>query len=392
MSPNATANMTVVNGVTPSAVQILDKFLEAHPTVKLINIQVVDICGSLRLRVVPVQAFRKTLQGDGIHPGSGSVADLVCPPDNAIIFEILPYIIPKGYLKYETSTLRMCHDSANLRNTASVMCSIDLMDMDARTLLKRTVADAEAHHKLNFLVGHELEFYFMELDRKTGPREGDKGLHNSAILNRSRYWPVLNEIVVALAEEGIYVIELHKEYAPHQFEIALPPYDPVESVDILVYTRGLIRDIAYRHNLVATFYPEPVPKSWGEDYHHNGAHIHISANCSENNNTSFEPDQFLGGLLSHTPALCAIGHSSVDSYGRIEHGGFGAGSFVSWGTNNRSTSVRLVSKNHWEVRFNDGCSNPYLMLMGIISAGLDFKPLTLKEIKRKFANFALFDS
>lgn len=377
--------MALTNGTYPSSpnIQILDDFVASHPCVKLIHIQYIDLSGVFRSRLVPLQTLRETLQNNGVHPGSGSIADLAMPSDNAILEEIVPYIIPVGQIKPDVSTIRMCHDSANLGNTASVIANVDIMDLDARALLQKTVAEAESQHGLTFKVGLELEFCFMEKDRSTVPAEQQHGLHNSAILSRSRYWPVLNEIVAALAEEGIYAIECHKEYEPAQFEIALQPSDPVRAVDICMYTRELIRDISYRHGLIATFYPSPF--AGGVDMP-SGAHVHISATPSTSA-SSFEPDQFLGGLLSHIPALCAIGMPSVDSYGRTAHGTFGCGSFVAWGTNNRSTAIRKVSNDHWEVRCNDGCSNLYMMVVGIIAAGLDAKPLTLKDIDSKCAPF-----
>lgn len=371
--------MAMTNGVHPSSpeVQILDDFLASHPSVKLVNIQYVDLCGAFRSRLVPIQTLRHSLlENDGVHPGSGTVADLVMPSDNAILGELLPYIIPTGKIRPDVSTIRKCHDSAGIGNTASVMANVDIMDLDPRALLQKKVAEAETEHGVKFKVGLELEFCFLEADRSTLPAPQQMGLHNGAILSRSRYWPVLNEITAALAEEGIYVIESHKEYEPTQFEIALPPYDPVQAVDICMYTRELIRDVSYRHGLVATFYPDPLP---GTGHMGNGAHVHISA-TSMISTSSFDPEQFLGGLLSHITALCAIGMPSVDSYLRAADGTFGCGAYVAWGTNNRFTTVRKVSNNHWEVRSNDGCANLYLMVLGIIAAGLDAKPLTLKDI------------
>ena len=379
--------MTITNGITNGdtrpAVQSLDAFLASHPEVKLINMQYLDLSAVMRSRIVPVETLRKTLEGDGYHLGSGSVADMCLPSDNAIIEEIVPHIIPKGRLIPDVSTLRMCYDSAKLGNTAVVFASLEMdgLDLDPRVLLKRTVAAAEEEHGLKFLVGHEIEFCFMEMDRSKAPLEQQMGLHNGSFTSRSRYWPVLNEILVALAEEGLFAIEAHKEYGPTQFEIALPPYPPVESVDVLLYARELIKDIAYRHGLIATIYPHAFAAAAG---HHetNGQRIHISATPAKES-SSFDPDQFLGGLLSHIPALCAIGMASVDSYGRTARGHFGCGDFVAYGTNNRSTAIRLVSKNHWELRCVDATSNPYLMIAGMISAGLDSKPLTLEDIDSK---------
>lgn len=375
--------MAAVNGNTPSAVQKFDDFLKKYPSVKLVHIQYLDLSAIVRSRLVPVQSFRQTLKGDGVHPGSGSIAEGGFPSSNGILPELLEYLLPTAKIIPDINTIRFSYDSARLNNTATVIADIvpnaGLPKLDARGLLVETVAKAKEANNLTFLVGHELEFCFMERDRTTIPTDRQLGLHNSSITSRSRYWPVLNEIIVAFAEQDINVIEAHKEYDPNQFEIALPPLPPVESADLLVYARELIRDIAYRHELHVSFYPDPFPDN---AHQLNGAHVHISATPT-NNSSSFNPDEFLGGLLSHVPALCGIGMTSVDSYGRADANGIGVGARVAWGTNNRSTAIRLVTKNHWEVRCSDSSSNPYLLTAAIIAAGLDKKPLTYKEIDSK---------
>lgn len=375
--------MAVVNGTIPSAVQKLDEFLHKYPSVKLVHIQYADLSAVIRSRLVPVQTFRQTISSSGRHPGSGSIADTGMPSSNAITPELLVNVMPTAKIVPDVSSLRLSYDSANLGNTATVLADIipdaGLIDVDARSLLARTVSNAKENQNLTFLVGHELEFYFMERDGSV-PADTQVGLHNSSITSRSRYWPVLNEVLVALAEQGINAVEAHKEYAPTQFEIALPPRSPVESADILIYARETIRDIAYRHNLHVSFYVEPFAKEM--HYALNGAHIHISATPTDTTSSSFNPNEFLGGLLSHVPALCGIGMTSVDSYGRTD--GMGCGANVAWGENNRSTAIRLVTKDHWEVRCSDASSNPYLMTAAVIAAGLDKRPLTFKEIDSKF--------
>ena len=370
------------NGYISSDTELLDKFLDKYPVVKLIHIQYLDLSAVVRSRLVPLQTFKQIVAGNGVHPGSGSIADLAMPTSNAIIPELLELIIPTTKIKPDISTLRFSYDSGRIGNTATCIASIhpnvEGMALDARSLLTQTVADAEKQYQLKFLVGHELEFCFTEIDGSAPTTERQTGLHNGGILSRSRYWPVLNEILAALAEQNVDVIEIHKEYDPVQFELALPPRPPVESADLLVYARELIRDIAYRHGLNITFYPDP----FITDHLLTAAHVHISATQTDPSST-FEPDQFLGGILSHIPALCALGMSSIDSYGRVDPMHIAAGAYVAWGTNNRSTVVRGVTKNHWELRCSDGSSNPYLMTSAIISAGLDKKPLKLKDVNGK---------
>lgn len=359
-----------------SNVQLLDTFLEKHPSVKVIKLQTLDISATLRCRLLPIQTLIQLVRSDGIHPGSGSFADVAMPVNNEILHSALKHFSERAKIVPDLSSLRMAaHDSARLGNTAIMYANVEFRDTDARAILAATVARAEREAGLEFVVGTELEFSFIEKDGLTVPSDQELGLHNNAILSRSRYWPILNQITVALAEAGINVYEVHKEYAPSEFEIALPPGAPVEAVDISLYAKEVIRDIAYQHGLRATFFPDPFE---GDSNVKNGQHIHISATPIEPA-SGFDADQFLGGLLNHIPALCAIGMAQIDSYSRAKSSVFGVGTFVAWGDNNREVPVRRVSKNHWELRCNDATSNTYAMVTAIIAAGLDKKPLAYKE-------------
>ena len=367
-------------GTVPSNVKLLDAFLEQHPSVQVVKLQNLDISATPRCRLIPIQTLIQLVRSDGVHPGSGSIADLLMPVNNEIGEFVMDFFTERAKIVPDLSTLRMAaHDSAKLGNTAIIFGNVEFRDLDARTILAATVARAEREAGLEIIVGTELEFSFMKKDGVTVPPDQELGLHNNALLSRSQYWPILNQITVALAEAGINVYEVHKEYAPSQFEIALPPNAPVEAVDVSLYAKEVIRDIAYQHGLIATFYPDPFA---GDSNVKNGQHIHISA-VPIDHASDFDPDQFLGGLLSHIPALCAIGMPQIDSYSRAKSHVFGVGNYVAWGDNNREVPVRRVSKNHWELRCNDATSNTYAMVAAIIAAGLDKKPLAYKETTSK---------
>lgn len=374
--------MVVTNGISNAASsgsQHLNSFLATHPDVKLVHMQYVDISGIIRSRLLPIQTFRRVVETDGVHPASATIIDMCFPADNSIPPPAMEHVIKNGKLKPDASSLRMTHDSAGLGNTAMCFGELhEMMGLDSRVLLKSTIAKAESEAGLKFLIGHELEFCFLEKDGKLNvPSDGQKGAHISDILVRSRYWPILNEVIVALAKEGIEVIECHKEFDSTQFEIALPPMPPVQSVDACYFARELIRDIAYKHGLGVSFGSAPLMD--GET--RNGAHVHISAQPTRG--TDFECDKFLGGLVAHLPSLCALGLANIDSYTRVKTASFGAGGLVAWGTNNRSTAIRKCAENHWEIRCNDGTSNMYLVVAGIVAAGLDSQPVTTKDIDSK---------
>lgn len=361
------------NGVSLSNMQLLEAFLKQYPSLRVIKLQTLDISGTLRCRLLPIETLVQIVQFDGVHLGSGTIADVAMPANNHIAPFVVGHILEKAKIVPDLSSLRMApHDSGKIGNTAIMYANIDYRDSDPRSILAASVAKAK-QQGVDFLVGMELEFMFLE-NNLLIPSRHELGMHNNSILSQSRYWPILNQIVVALADAGINVIEVHKEYAPNQFEIALPPATPVEAVDQSLYAKEVIRDIACQHNLIATFFPDPL----GDENLKNGQHIHISAHGA-----SLDPNQFLGGLLSHIPALCAIGMAQIDSYSRAKGNVFGVGQFVAWGDNNREVPVRKVSENHWELRCNDGTSNTYAMVAAIIAAGMDQKPLTYKATNSK---------
>lgn len=363
-----------------SQTHLLDAFLKRYPSAKVVKLQYIDLCGTVRCRLVPITSFAQLVRSDGIHPGTGSFADMLMPVNNDIWPAIMDHFTDRAQLIPDLSSLRMAaHDSGKLGNTAVVCCNVIYEDVDPRPILAKTVSKAEKEVGLTFLIGLELEFSLLQKNELIPPPEQQLGLHNSSILDRSQYWPILNQITVALAEVGINIIELHKEYATSQFEIALPPLPPVEAVDTVVYVKETVKDIAWQHGLRATFYPDPFTK---DNPIKSGGHIHISANPTKGN-TNFDFKKFLGGLVSHVPALCAIGMAQVDSYSRAQEGLFGVGNFVGWGSNNREMPIRLITKNHWEIRFNDATSNPYAMVAAIIGAGLDAKPLEVKDVTRE---------
>ena len=357
----------------------LQAFLNTYPNVGLINVQWVDLCGASRSRLVPVPSFIQLIKRRG-HL-SGSCIDLTLPLDNEILPQALEMFDYKQDIVPDVTSLKIAaHDTARIGNLAVCHANIEgEKEWDPRVRLGKQLVKAEKELGLKFLVGFELEFSFLEMDKITQPTLKQRGMYNAGLTYRSPYWPILNEITVALTEAGIFVEQVHKEYGVAQFEISLPPLPPVQSADACVFARETVKDIAHKHGLFATVHPDPTIEAPGAK---TGQHIHISANPT-NDKVDFDSDSFLGGILSHIPALCALGMTNVDSYSRTEAGSMGSGAYVGWGENNRAMPVRRVTKNHWEIRANDATSNPYLILLGIINAGLDKKPLTQKPVQSK---------
>jgi glutamine synthetase len=360
--------------------QIVTKFLTEHPDVRIIVVQWVDICGVTRSRLVPVSTFVDLVKSGG-HI-NGAPLNMTMPTTEAILPEMFAYFTDDGTIVPDVSSLRVAaHDASGIGNTAIVYADIAWLGLDARMNLKKAVARAEAEYGMKFLFGFEIELVFLKRDSLDGAGPARTGIEHFATL-RSEIWPVVNEIVLALSEAGIQVQQLIKEYGGSQWEIALPPLPPVESVDAYVYTRDLVKNIAHKHGIEATLFPAPFTSEEKGDK--SGEHIHMSVTPVGEAPADWDPETVMAGVLSHIPELVAVGASQIDSYMRIGPSKMGAGGYLGWGTNHRDMPIRRVSANHWEVRCHDGTANPYAMVAGLIAASTDRKPLTMPDVKSEY--------
>lgn len=189
------------------------------------------------------------------------------------------------------------------------------------------------------------------------------------------------DILAALAAQGVSVDQFHPEYAAGQLEISVAAESPVDAADTFVLVRETIRAISLRHGLRASFSPKVLAEGVG-----NGAHVHLSLWSDDTNlmtggdgmfGLSPTATSFSAGILGRLPALLAIGAPSVASYLRLIPSHW-AGAFASWGLENRETALRLVigaagnrsRSANLEVKCLDATANPYLVVAGLLAAGL----------------------
>jgi glutamine synthetase len=178
------------------------------------------------------------------------------------------------------------------------------------------------------------------------------------------------------------VDQVHPEYAAGQYELSVAAEDPVGAADTAVLVRETIRAVSLDHDLVASFSPKVEADSVG-----NGAHVHLSlwrdgGNLMAGGEGRFgltpDGEAFIAGVLSHLPALLAIGAPSVASYLRLVPSHW-AGVFAAWGLETRETALRFVTGNagtessaaNLEVKCFDLAANPYLLVGALIAAALD---------------------
>jgi glutamine synthetase len=245
--------------------------------------------------------------------------------------------------------------------------------LDPRGFLRRIVAGAR-EEGLAVQAGYELEFYLLDDQR----RPLDDTVF-AATLGMDIARGVIGEIADALDAQGMGPQQFYPEAGPGQYELPLPPADPLTTADRMLFARQTVHAVARRAGLRAVLLPKIFEHTAG-----NGAHCHLSLWRDGRNvvgdprsphGLSTEASAFMAGVLQHLPALAALTVASRNSYRRLQPGTW-SGAFRAWGTDNREAALRIPSgvggaPGHIELKTCDASANPYLALGGFIAAGLD---------------------
>jgi len=199
---------------------------------------------------------------------------------------------------------------------------------------------------------------------------------------------ILDEIATSILASGIQLQLYHAEAGPGQYEVVTGPLPPLEAADALIHTREIIYQTASKYGLRATFAPRPFMTSTGSSCHtHISVHSPLDSKKETSGLSTYE-SAFLAGVLDHLPAVACLTLPTPASYKRMVDGVWSGGTYVSWGTENRESPVRLAnasspSSRNFEIRCVDATSNPHLALAAIVGsavAGIKSKQaLTLKD-------------
>ncbi len=248
-----------------------------------------------------------------------------------------------------------------------------------RNVLARMVARAAAAG-LEMRVGVEPEFFLIRPDGLAiadGADQQSKPCYDQLTLMR-RY-DIIAEISDAMEELGWAPYQNDHEDANGQYEMNWAYAPAMITADRHVFFKYMVRSIAERHGMRATFMPKPFANLTGS-----GCHAHVSVWRGETN--AFKGDdalglsplayQFLGGIMAHAEGMCALTNPTVNSYKRINapvtlSGATWSPSSITWGGNNRTHMVRVPGAGRIEYRLPDGAVNPYLLHAALLAAGLD---------------------
>lgn len=336
--------------------------------VKYFMISYTDLFGGQRAKLVPAQAIAD-MQAEGAgFAGFATYLDLtpahpdmLAVPDAARVIQ-LPW-------KPEVAWL-----PANC-----VMDGTELAQAP-RNVLGRLIAEA-AEMGLTVKTGIEAEFFLLApegLDISDPMDTAAKPCYDQQAVMR-RY-DVIAEICDYMLDLGWDAYQNDHEDANGQFEMNWKFDEAMATADKHSFFKFMVKSVAEKHGLRATFMPKPIMGLTG-----NGCHAHISVWDKAGKNAFADPSKelglsdsgrnFLGGIMKHASALAMITNPTVNSYKRINaprtiSGATWAPNSVTWTGNNRTHMVRVPGPGRFELRLPDGAVNPYLLQAVIIAAGL----------------------
>lgn len=339
--------------------------------VELLHLQFVDIEGILKHVTVTSEQLEDVVEGKIMFDGSSikgfspiNKSDLYLQPD-LTTFSVLPWTVEDGY------------------SEARFLCSVKNPDGswyagDTRNVLKKTVERA-ADKGYTISVGPELEFFLFKTD--------ENGYPTQELSDKAGYFEpspkdlgerVRLEIYRALKAMGFTIEASHHEVAEGQHEINFKYADALGAADLSTTYKWVVKTIAKKYGLHATFMPKPV-------FGINGSGMHVNMSFFKGNENAFfdpaddlqlsnEAYQFIAGLLENVKSFTAVTNPLVNSYKRLVPG-YEAPCYIAWSASNRSALIRIPAKKGMatrvELRCPDPSANPYLTFAVIASAGLD---------------------
>ena len=338
--------------------------------VKFIWLWFTDILGILKSFAITVEELEGAME-EGMGFDGSSIegfarideSDMVAMPDPDT-WQLLPWNPPEH------------------RATARMFCDVlrpggEPFEGDPRYVLKRNLKIA-SDLGYTFYVGPELEYFYFK--DGNGTEFLDQGGYFD-LTTRDAAIELRRDTVIQLEKMGIGVEYSHHEVADSQHEIDMRYTDALTMADSVMTYRLVVKEVALKNGVFATFMPKPVFGINGS-----GMHVHQSL-FKGDKNAFFDPKDsynlsgvarsYIAGLLKHAPEITAVCNQWVNSYKRLVPG-YEAPVYLSWARRNRSDLVRVPEyrpgrekATRVELRSPDPACNPYLCFSVMLAAGLD---------------------
>ena len=336
--------------------------------IKYFLISYVDLFGTLRAKLAPAAAI-----GDMAKEGAGFAGfaswldmtpadpDVLAIPDPASLIQ-LPWKKEVGWL------------------AADPYMNGKLVEQAPRVVLKN-MREKAAKAGYTLKTGVECEYFLVSPDGSEISDASDiqaKPCYDQSALMR-RY-DVISEICDSMLELGWQPYQNDHEDANGQFEMNWLYDDCLVTADRMAFFKYMVKAIAEKHGLRATFMPKPFANLTGS-----GCHVHVSLwkdgkNLFEDGNDGLGLSRtaynFIGGVMDAAQELCSITNPTVNSYKRINapatlSGATWSPNSVTYAGNNRTHMIRIPGNGRFELRLADGAANPYLLPAALLAAGLD---------------------
>lgn len=340
--------------------------------VKFLRLMFTDLYGTIKNVEVPISQLDKLL-------------------DNKLMFDGSSI---DGFVRIEESDMWLYPDLSTWMifpwgnehgKVARIICEVYNADRtpfygDPRNNLIRILDEMKELGFTDFNIGPEPEFFLFKLDPETGKPTTHLNDHGSYfdLAPMDLGENCRRDIVLELEKLGFDVEASHHEVAPGQHEVDFKYADALTACDNIQTFKLVVKTVARKHGLHATFMPKPLERINGS-----GMHLNMSL-FTKDGNTFFDENgqeqlskeayYFLGGILKHARNFTALTNPTVNSYKRLVPG-YEAPVYVAWSGHNRSPMVRVPvargASTRLELRSVDPSANPYMAVAAVLAAGLD---------------------
>ena len=335
--------------------------------IKYFLISFVDFFGVLRSKLVPSQAINDMQKNGAGFAGfatwldmSPADSDMFAIPDSQSLIQ-LPWNKEVGWL---ASDLWM--NGKVVKASPRVILKNQINQLNKKNLIMKS--------------GVECEYFLISSDglnvADTRDTQSKPCYDQSALMRR---YDLIKEICDSMIELGWKPYQNDHEDANGQFEMNWDYDDCLITADRHVFFKFMVKSLAEKHGLRATFMPKPFENLTG-----NGCHAHVSLWSGKINKFLDTGDRyglskiaynFVGGILRNAKSLSSFFNPTINSYRRInapatKSGATWSPSSISYTGNNRTHMIRIPDPGRFELRLMDGSTNPYLLQAGILAAGL----------------------
>jgi glutamine synthetase type III len=332
-------------------------------------ISFVDLFGTVRAKIVPASAIDDVAKAGAGFAGFATWFDMTPADPDVLVTPELDTIVQLPW-KPEVAWV-----------TGDLYMGGAPVEQNPRQILKRVV-EAAAASGYELKTGVECEYFLIAPDGSAisdaADRQAKPCYDQQALMRR---YDVVAEICDAMVALGWKPYQNDHEDANGQFEMNWQYDSALRTADKHTFFKYMVKSIAEKHGLRATFMPKPFSNLTG-----NGCHVHASLWDGAGNNV-FADDkgelglspkayQFIGGIMHSAQAMCAITNPMVNSYKRINapvtlSGATWSPNTVTYTGNNRTHMIRIPDAGRFELRLADGAANPYLLQAVVLAAGLD---------------------